>query len=41
VSSPFNRFWTYCFGSTVIQSAGLNIETKNAEKLVNVMLLMM
>jgi hypothetical protein len=33
--------WTVCFGSEVIQSAELNIETENAETLENVLQLTM
>ena len=40
MSGQINRFWTYCFGCAVIQSAKLNIETENDEMLVNVMQLM-
>ena len=40
MSGPFNRLWTYFFGSAIIQSVELNIETVNAEA-ENVMQLMM
>jgi len=38
---PIYRFWTYSFGSAVIQHAELNTETENDETLVNVMQMMM
>jgi len=41
MGGQINGIRTYCFGCAVIQIAELNIETENAEKLENVMQLMM